>query len=54
MILSRSCSAALAVLLFTPLTAAEGLYSKDSAVLQINARNFDKLIKKSDYASVCS
>ena len=53
MIFSQSCLTALAVLLLTPLTVAEGLYSKDSAVLQINARNFDKLIKKSDYASVC-
>ena len=49
---SQSHLAALAVLLLAPLTAGEGLYSKDSAVLQVNAKTFDKLIKKSDYASV--
>lgn len=30
----------------------EGLYSKDSAVLQLNEGTFNKLIKKSNTASV--
>lgn len=45
----------LAVSAATSLTAtanAEGLYSKNSAVLQVNGKNYDKLIAKSIQVSV--
>ena len=44
--------AALAAFAAFPLTSADGLYSKGSAVLQLNAKNYDKLIKHSNQASV--
>ncbi|MCJ1311149.1 hypothetical protein MMC25_004819 [Agyrium rufum] len=43
--------AALALLL-TPLAQADGLYTKSSPVIQVNAKNFDKLIRKSQLASI--
>lgn len=33
-------------------TKADGLYSKGSSVLQVDGKNYDKLIKKSKLASV--
>ena len=45
--------AALAVLIFAPLINADGLYSKGSSVLQVDGKNYDKLIKNSKLASVC-
>lgn len=44
-------AAAAALLLALPATAA-GLYPKSSAVLQIDAKNYDRLIAKSNYTSV--
>ncbi|MCJ1407928.1 hypothetical protein MMC19_001999 [Ptychographa xylographoides] len=44
--------AALAAFAAFPLTSADGLYSKGSAVLQLNAKNYDKLIKHSNQASI--
>lgn len=43
--------AAAALLLASPATAA-GLYPKSSAVLQVDAKNYDRLIAKSNYTSV--
>lgn len=41
-----------AILLLTPLVVAEGLYSKSSSVLQVNAGNYNRLIEKSNYTSI--
>ena len=46
-------AAATALLLASPATAA-GLYPKSSAVLQVDAKNYDRLIAKSNYTSVRS
>lgn len=46
-------AAATALLLASPATAA-GLYPKSSAVLQVDAKNYDRLIAKSNYTSVSS
>jgi hypothetical protein len=43
---------ALAAFALPPLAAAEGLYSKSSAVLQLDEKSYDKLVKKSTQASV--
>ena len=48
----KNCIAAYALFLFTPFTNADGLYSKGSSVLQVDAKSYDKLIKKSNLASV--
>ncbi|MCJ1359890.1 MAG: hypothetical protein MMC33_009893 [Icmadophila ericetorum] len=42
----------LLVLLLAPFTNADGLYTKDSAVLQIDGKSFDKLVKNSGLASI--
>ena len=34
-------------------SAQAGMYTKSSPVLQVDARNFDSLITKSNYTSVC-
>ncbi|KAL5345442.1 hypothetical protein ACLOAV_009815 [Pseudogymnoascus australis] len=44
-------AAATALLLVSPATAA-GLYPKSSAVLQVDAKNYDRLIAKSNYTSI--
>jgi hypothetical protein len=44
-------SAAAALLLALPASAA-GLYPKSSAVLQVDAKNYDRLIAKSNHTSV--
>ncbi|OBT84197.1 hypothetical protein VE02_06589 [Pseudogymnoascus sp. 03VT05] len=44
-------AAATALLLTSPATAA-GLYPKSSAVLQVDAKNYDRLIAKSNYTSI--
>ena len=38
---------------FIGISLADGLYSKGSGVLQINGKNYDKLIAKSGKTSVC-
>ena len=48
----KSYLAAFAVFVFVPFIHADGLYSKDSSVLQVDAKSYDKLIKKSNLASV--
>lgn len=40
------------VLLLSPLTLADGLYSKSSPVLQVDARSYTRLIEKSNYTSI--
>ena len=43
---------AFSTLAFTALSSADGLYSKGSAVLQIDGKNYNKLIAKSNQVSV--
>ena len=35
------------------LPSAHGFYTKNSPVLQVNAANYERLIAKSNYTSVC-
>ena len=44
--------AALAFLSALPAAQAAGLYTKSSPVLQVDAKNYDRLITKSNYTSV--
>ena len=43
---------AFSVLALTALGSADGLYSKGSAVLQVDGKNYNKLIAKSNQVSV--
>jgi protein disulfide-isomerase A6 len=45
------CAAALALLAALP-GAQAGLYTKKSPVLQVDAKDYDRLIAKSNYTSV--
>ncbi|KAK7757049.1 hypothetical protein SLS62_001065 [Diatrype stigma] len=45
-------AAAVALLSALPATSAAGLYTKNSPVLQVDAKSYDKLIAKSNYTSV--
>lgn len=45
--------ATIAALLALPVYVQAGLYSKSSPVLQIDAKNYDRLIAQSNYTSVC-
>lgn len=49
----HSSFAALVILMVAPLIQADGLYSKGSAVLQVDGKSYDRLIKNSNLASVC-
>ncbi len=40
-------------LLFSARATAEGLYSKQSAVLNVDGKSYDKLVAKSNQVSVC-
>lgn len=40
-------------LLLSAGAAAEGLYSKKSAVLNVDGKSYDKLVAKSNHVSVC-
>ena len=44
--------AAFAALIAVSSVNAEGIYSKGSSVLQVDAKSYDKLIKNSNKASV--
>lgn len=44
-------AAAASVLLATPADAA--IYTKNSPVLQVDAKNYDRLIAQSNHTSVC-
>jgi protein disulfide-isomerase A6 len=46
-------AAAAAILLALPCSAG-GLYTKNSPVLQVDAKNYDRLIAKSNHTSVSS
>ncbi|KAI9866624.1 MAG: hypothetical protein M1813_001176 [Trichoglossum hirsutum] len=48
----KAFTAATTVLLLALPAAADDLYSKSSPVLQVNARNYDRLIAKSNYSSL--
>lgn len=45
-------AAAASMLLASSVEAA--MYTKNSPVLQVDAKNYDKLIRNSNYTSVCS
>ena len=45
-------TAVTAALLLALPTSADGIYTKSSPVLQIDARNYDKLIARSNHTSV--
>lgn len=42
----------LLVILLVPFINADGLYAKDSTILQVDGKSFDKLVKNSGFASV--
>lgn len=46
-------SAVTAALLLTVPASADGIYTKTSPVLQVDARNYDNLIARSNHTSVC-
>ena len=50
--LSHSLLAALAAALLPITTNGQGMYSKNSAVLQVDAKSYNKLITKSNQVSV--
>ena len=52
MYLSTSIKTLSAALFIVGLAHADGLYSKSSAVLQIDGKSYDKLIAKSNLVSV--
>ncbi|ORY01994.1 hypothetical protein BCR34DRAFT_89825 [Clohesyomyces aquaticus] len=52
MVRTTALAAAAASLLFSRSVAAEGLYGKNSAVLQISGLDYDRLIAKSNYTSI--
>lgn len=52
MILKQSSLFLLASLVAVVPASADGLYTKNSPVLQVNQKNYDKLIARSNYASV--
>ena len=41
-----------ALLLASPIVTAQAMYSKDSPVLQLDQRGYDKFIAKSNYTSI--
>ena len=54
MVYTAALVAAAASLLLSASVSAEGMYSKNSPVLQINGMEYDRLIAKSNYTSVSS
>lgn len=42
-----------AVALLSALPGTQAIYTKKSPVLQVEAKNYDRLIAKSNYTSVC-
>lgn len=52
MVYSKPIAAAAASLLLLPSVLGDGIYSKSSPVLQVDARNYDSLIAKSNHTSV--
>ncbi|OCK84712.1 hypothetical protein K432DRAFT_432096 [Lepidopterella palustris CBS 459.81] len=52
MVHTAALVAAAASLLFTPSVYADGMYAKNSPVLQINGMEYDRLIAKSNYTSI--
>lgn len=50
--LTHGILAALAAVLLPMAASGQGMYSKNSAVLQIDAKNYNKLISKSNQVSV--
>jgi protein disulfide-isomerase A6 len=42
-----------ALLAALPVHVHAGLYSKDSPVIQVDGKNYDRLIAQSNYTSVC-
>lgn len=52
MVQAKALVAATAALLLASQANAGGLYPKSSAVLQVDAKNYDALIAQSNYTSV--
>lgn len=52
MVHATALTAAAAALLLALPCSAGGLYAKNSPVLQVDAKNYDRLIAKSNYTSV--
>jgi protein disulfide-isomerase A6 len=52
MVHAKALTAAAAALLLALPCNASGLYSKNSPVLQVDAKNYDRLIAKSNHTSV--
>jgi protein disulfide-isomerase A6 len=52
MVHTAAITAAAALLIALPLPVNAGLYSKNSPVVQVDARNYDRLIAQSNYTSV--
>jgi hypothetical protein len=44
---------ALSLLAALPSVQAGGLYTKNSPVIQVDAKNYDRLVAKSNYTTVC-
>lgn len=49
---STLSTVAATLLAVTPVVSAAGLYTKSSPVLQVDAKNYDSLIAKSNHTSV--
>lgn len=52
--LSNALLAALAAASFAVTANGQGMYSKNSPVLQVDAKSYNKLINKGNQVSVCS
>ncbi len=52
MVLKTALTATTAALFLVLPASADGMYTKSSPVLQIDARNYDKLIARSNHTSV--
>ena len=46
--------AAFSIFALTALSTAEGLYTKNSGVLQVDGSSYSKLVAKSNQVSVCA
>ena len=52
MVHTKALTAAAAALLFALPVSAEGIYLKSSPVVQVDAKNYDRLIAHSNHTSV--
>jgi protein disulfide-isomerase A6 len=52
MVYAKSVAAAAAALLLALPVSGQGMYTKSSPVLQVDAKNYDRLIAQSNHTSV--